>query len=175
MSFDDALAFCSWLREASGYVVALPTEAEWEHAARGTDRREYPWGAVGPTSRHACFGQDAMSGGPVGVGSCPDGRGPFGTLDQGGNVWEWCRDAWDELAYVKRAGSEATDPVVEAADPAVRVVRGGSWFFPAEDLRAAARARNEAKSRADDLGFRVLVQARFWPEETFIPRIRLEG
>jgi len=174
VSFEDALAFCRWLREVSGYEVTLPTEAEWEHAARGHDRREYPWGAAAPTSRHACFGLDAMSGGPVAAGTCLEGRGPFGTLDQGGNVWEWCRDVWDELAYVKRAGSEATDPVVEAGDPAVRVVRGGSWFFPAEDLRAAARARNEATIRADDLGFRVVVPARFWPAEVELPRVRIE-
>lgn|GEM_PF-6128287 len=108
------------------------------------------------------------------AGTGREGPGPRGATDRGGSVGDWCRDVRDELAQVWRAGSEATDPVIETGDPAVRVVRGGSWHFPAEDLRAAARARSEATNRAADLGFPVFVPARSWPAEGELPRVRIE-
>jgi formylglycine-generating enzyme required for sulfatase activity len=154
VSFEDAKEFCRWLGSVSGLAATLPSEAEWEYAARGTDGRDYPWGKH-PGASRACFGEDASTGRPAKVGAFPAGKGPFGTLDQAGTVWEWCLDVWDEMAYLKRAGKELVDPVVAAGEPGVQVVRGGSWFFPAEDLRAPFRGRNRAASRDDDLGFRV--------------------
>ena len=157
VSFQDAMEFCRWLGSASGLQITLPSEAQWEYSARGTDGRKYPWGKETPDASRACFGEDAATGGPAAVGSCPAGRGPYGTLDQAGNVWEWCLDTWDTMAYLKRSGQEPVDPVVTTGDRGVQLVRGGSWFFPMEDLRAAFRGKNEADSRDDDLGFRVAI------------------
>ena len=88
------------------------------------------------------------------VGSYSAGRGPFGTLDQAGNVCEWCLDTWDEAAYRKRANGEAVDPVVGKGEKELRVVRGGGWGDPAEVLQAAIRFRHDAGGRLDLLGFR---------------------
>ncbi len=74
----DAVAYCRWLSETGALAVTLPSEAQWEFAARGTDGREYPWGNEKPDSSRACY----RKGRPSSVGSYPAGRGPFGTLDQ---------------------------------------------------------------------------------------------
>lgn len=158
VSWDDAQAFCRWLGKAWGRSVLLPSDAQWEFAARGPEGREYPWGNEPPDASRACFDLDWEKDQPAAVGSYPAGRGPFGTLDQAGNVWEWCRDAWDEKASAKRAamGGEPLDPVVEG-DGSERVVRGGGWSNPAEYLRSAIRSRLPARDRYDEIGFRVAV------------------
>jgi formylglycine-generating enzyme required for sulfatase activity len=157
VSWDDAQAFCRWLETAWGRRVLLPTEAQWEFAARGTDGRAYPWGNEQPDATRACFGLDWQKGQPAPAGSYPAGRGPFGTLDQAGNSWDWCRDAWDERAYEKRVaqGGESLDPVVEGGAESERVVRGGGWAFPAGDLRSATRNKLPARFRLGNIGFRV--------------------
>lgn len=156
--FEDALAFCRWLEQESGLHFGLPTEAEWEYGARGSDGRRYPWGNDPPSAERACYEEDAMEGRPAKVGSYPSGRGPHGTLDQAGNVWEWCLDTWDPMAYLKRSRELALDPVVEDGQVGVQLVRGGSWFFPPEDLDATARGKNQRDKSADDLGFRVALR-----------------
>ncbi len=155
VSWEDAEVFCAWLARVSGKAVVLPSEAQWEFAARGPDAREYPWGNAAPGETLACFDLDFEKGQPAPVGSYPEGRGPFGTLDQAGNVWEWCLDVWDEKAYQKRAkGREPLDPVVSGEGEG-RVLRGGGCFSPAENLRAAYRDGSRARFRDDDVGFRV--------------------
>ncbi|MEO5340472.1 MAG: SUMF1/EgtB/PvdO family nonheme iron enzyme [Magnetococcus sp. MYC-9] len=150
----DAVAFCRWLSEgmARGLTCTLPSEAQWEFAARGMDGRPYPWGGEKPTKERVCFGLDLDSGKPVPVGSFPSGRGPFGHLDLAGNVWEWCRDGWSR-DYHRWVGQMPDNPVVTEGDG--RVVRGGSWFCPADGLRAAYRDRFPAGDRVGSLGFRV--------------------
>ena len=155
VSWHDATAFCQWLSQALGLAVDLPTEAQWEFAARGSDGREYPWGSEDPDSSRACFDLDYRKGQPAQVGSFPAGKGPFGTHDQAGNVWEWCRDVWAEDAYQKRSESELLDPITKEGDESVRVLRGGGWSNPAVGLRAASRSRYSASFRLDDVGFRV--------------------
>ncbi|MCP4660113.1 MAG: SUMF1/EgtB/PvdO family nonheme iron enzyme [bacterium] len=161
VSWEDAMAYCRWLSETSQMKFVLPTEAQWEFAARGTGGREYPWGNEKPDSSRACYGLDWDKDQPSPVGAFPAGRGPFGVLDQAGNVWEWCLDAWDDAAYEKRAkglgGEEAVDPCVEGDADSARSVRGGGWSYPAEFLRAAYRSRNPARYRNVNLGFRVAV------------------
>jgi formylglycine-generating enzyme required for sulfatase activity len=157
VSWEDAQAFCRWLGEAWGRPVLLPSEAQWEFAARGPESREYPWGNESPDATRACFGLDWEKGQPVPVGSYPAGRGPFGTLDQAGNVWEWCRDAYDEETYAQRAvrGEESLDPCVESDEASLRVLRGGGWGDPAGDMRAAVRGGDPAGDRVGGVGFRV--------------------
>src|SRR5688572_13554295 len=96
VSWDDALAFCKW---AGG---TLPTEAQWELAARGLEGRTFPWGEEEPDDEHAHFAQDWNSGGPSEVDRHPKGRGPHGHHDLAGNVWEWCLDGWRVDAHVAR-------------------------------------------------------------------------
>ena len=123
----------------------------------------YPWGDELPDSTRACFAAEK----PAKVGAYPAGQGPFGALDQAGNVWEWCLDVWNEKIYATRAkrGAEVVDPVVDTADTKEnqerRVLRGGSWRETTEEaavlLAAAFRSRHWLDVVLDSLGFRVVV------------------
>ncbi|MEO5327302.1 MAG: SUMF1/EgtB/PvdO family nonheme iron enzyme [Magnetococcus sp. THC-1_WYH] len=160
VDWDDAMAFCAWLSKESGRPILLPSEAQWEYAARGSDGRVYPWGDNDPTKELACFGLDRHKGKPELVGQYPAGRGPFGHLDLAGNVWEWCRDIWDEKAYEKRTGAvPIQNPVVSEGNRGWHPIRGGSWDVAADHLRAARRGRYLAGLRFDVLGFRVAAPA----------------
>ncbi len=152
--WQDAKLFCMWLSEISAYLIDLPTEAQWEFAARSEDNRLYPWGNEEPDSTRAHCASPGST--PLPVGSLPAGRGPFGTLDQAGNVWEWCRDVWHQTAYVTRERLTLDPFVDDAADAeALHVVRGGSFLSHPLYLRSAYRDRYRA-ILADDLGFRVV-------------------
>jgi len=157
VSWEDAQGFCRWLSGESSQKIILPSEAQWEFAARGTDGREYPWGNEPPDVTRARF--DVLQ--PAPVGSFPAGQGPFGTLDQAGNAWEWCRDAWDAKAYAQRAktGGEPVDPVEGkdlTGEGVVRVLRGGGrWIVSPVRLRAACRNGSPAGYRNVEVGFRV--------------------
>jgi formylglycine-generating enzyme required for sulfatase activity len=159
VSWEDAQAFCQWLGETWSRQVMLPSEAQWEFAARGPEGRKYPWGDEPPDATRACFGLDFEKGQPAAVGSFPAGKGPFGTLDQAGNVWEWCRDAWDEKDYARRTRSagETVAPVMKGDEGSTRVLRGGGWVYPSGNLRAAFRSWLPARYRYDFIGFRVAV------------------
>lgn len=120
VTWDDADAFCRWAGKR------LPTEVEWERAARGDDGRKFAWGSDWAESeaRANWFDGDAHPDGHAHVapvGSYPAGASPHGVLDLTGNVWEWVADP-----YVEHPGGDVPDPVPGA--PAYRVVRGGSWF-----------------------------------------------
>jgi formylglycine-generating enzyme required for sulfatase activity len=144
LSWEEALDYCQWAG------LELPSEAQWEAAARGSDQRPYPWGKKLPTPLHANF--DELRGSTTPVGAYPAGAGPYGTLDQTGNVWEWCIDPWSSQAY-RQIEEGQSDPVGEG-DEAVRSLRGGSWMSPAQDLHAAYRDRGTAKLRFNNQGFR---------------------
>jgi formylglycine-generating enzyme required for sulfatase activity len=149
VSWDDALAYCTW---AGG---TLPTEAQWEFAARGSQTRAFPWGNEEPDDRHAHFAQDWNSGGPCEVGLHPAGASPFGCQDLAGNVWEWCLDGWRDDAHMVRAGMR--DPVV-ASKGGVRPLRGGCWRSIAPKLQCSYRNWSHRVVRHVTIGFRLCVR-----------------
>jgi sulfatase modifying factor 1 len=151
---DDHPVMCvNWL-EAANYCKAvgkrLPTEAEWERAARGTDGRTYPWGNAAPTCKQVVM--HGCSDFTRAVGSRPAGASPAGAHDMSGNVSEWVGDWWAERAYSYRqlVSRNPTGP----SDGEVRVVRGGSFYESDSTLRTSYRYGVEPLARLSTLGFR---------------------
>lgn len=158
VTWPEARTFCQWLSAVSGHRVELPTEAQWELAARGLESWPYPWGGEEPDERRAHFGQSWESGTPLPVGSRPAGQGPYGHQDLAGNVWEWCVDAWDARAYRKRRSLTinpfgADEPANGGA--AGRACRGGGFGFLPRYLHSAFRLRLHPDEWNLCLGFRV--------------------
>ena len=154
VSWDDAVTFCRWLSQESGKMVRLPTEAEWEKAARGTDGRLYPWGNELPTDRLCNFGGRVRWTTPVGKYS-PYGDSPYGCVDMSGNVWEWCSTVWQEKAYSFQVQDEWTEAYLKQKGD--RVLRGGSWSHIVEKVRCAVRLRNPTNYGYGYYGVRVAV------------------
>jgi len=145
VSWKDATDFCSWLEKKTGLPFRLPSEAEWEKAAR--DR--YPWGGTPPDADLANFNKDHMMTLPV--GSFPKGASPFGVLDLAGNVWEWMAD-WYDPGFYRDSPREAPQGPESGSE---RVVRGGSWANGADLVRSANRSSEKPESRLNILGFRL--------------------
>jgi toxoflavin biosynthesis protein ToxD len=132
VSWDDAVAYCEWLTKITEDQYRLPTEAEWEKAARGSEGRQFPWGDGRPSNQSAIFGNTRIDS----VGSKRMDSSPYGIMDMAGNVAEWCSgNGYD--------GDQT------------KAVRGGSWRDTAFYLRCAARGAYRSGARRDDLGFRV--------------------
>ena len=147
MNWFEAVAFCLWLGDRLELQVFLPTEAQWERAARGTDGRRYPWNGE-LTPDHANY-NDTGIGTTTAVGIFPKGANPeTGVLDMSGNVLEWCRTKWRE-DYKGQS-----DERLEGTD--TRVLRGGAFLDAARSVRCAYRGRNSPRSRFRYLGFRVV-------------------
>jgi formylglycine-generating enzyme required for sulfatase activity len=163
VSWDDAAAFCRWLTQQEGIECRLPTEAEWERAARGVDGRHYPWGASGEVSPGGQWyanvgGKDRASWTRDGqryvapVGSYSDGASPSGALDMAGNVWEWCLDWYSSGYYAQGENRNPRGP----ADGKWRVYRGGSFANACSSARCCNRAAQKPGFVEASIGFRVV-------------------
>jgi len=160
----EAIKFCQWLSARTRKKYRLPTEAEWEYAARGTDGRKYPWGNYEGRGDLANFAdcntnfawsdRDIDDGYPETspVGAFPFGASAFGMEDMAGNVWEWCLDYYEPYRPA---------PKVNPRGPTTgnrRVYRGGSWKSRFNSLRTTVRGSNVPTFSCNDLGFRVVCE-----------------
>jgi formylglycine-generating enzyme required for sulfatase activity len=150
VSWTDAVAFCRWLSKETGQPFRLPTEAEWEKAARGADGRIWPWGDEPPDERRCNFALNEGDTTAVGRYS-PQGDSPYGCADMAGNVWEWCQSLSRSYPYQAHDGREA----VEEEGP--RVLRGGAFYVDQRRVRCAYRLRGNPNSWINAWGFRVVV------------------
>jgi formylglycine-generating enzyme required for sulfatase activity len=165
VSWPDALEYCRWLAKAiersssaspavrellrTGWRVTLPTEAEWEKAARGLDRRIYPWGNEPLPGRANVNGSSTT---PVGQFPCPEC--PYGLADMGGNVWEWTSSPYQPYPY------DPSDDRSNLSDDALWVIRGGGFTDDVRLARTTTRTGADPGARRAFIGFRVALSRR---------------
>jgi len=136
VSWEGANRYCQWLSKKTGKKYRLPTEAEWEYAAGGSEKRTFPWGNEKATPERANYDETRISG-TTPVCSFPKGKTADAVYDLAGNVWEWCAD------YNKRKEN-------------VRIIRGGSFGLPAESIAVNSRLEFNPKLRVANVGFRLV-------------------
>jgi formylglycine-generating enzyme required for sulfatase activity len=146
----EARAYCAWLSAQTGETFRLPTEAEWEAAARGEQGRRYAFGDDFDAARCNAFETHIRRTTPIGV--FPGGETSAGLLDMTGNTWDWTSSLFSDYPYNAADGREE----VNATSPALRVVRGGSWFSAPLSAHAAYHPAFAPDFRNDDVGLRVV-------------------
>jgi formylglycine-generating enzyme required for sulfatase activity len=178
----DALEYCRWLTEKlrswegtpeplahllrnESWIVTLPSEAQWEKAARSDDGRVFPWGDEFDPAK--CNMDETGIGDPSAVGMFVGGASPYGVLDLSGNVWEWTRSLWGE-DWEKPSFKYRYDPAdgrenLDAPDSVLRVLRGGAFGYDAGDVRCAYRLRYYPYGFLRDYGFRVVLVSPGFP------------
>jgi formylglycine-generating enzyme required for sulfatase activity len=195
VSWYDAMAYAQWLSEETGVELKLPTAAQWEKGARGTDQRTWPWGNEIPDGARANYadvnywnkyGEARVADKNVDdgyvetspVGSYPAGASPYGLLDMAGNVWEWCHDYYADDYYAESPHRNPLGPLEgRVGDDGVadRVNRGGgSWTDRSghltadggHNLRSAGRTGDGDNSSDDHMGFRLCIDGIPRPEHS---------
>jgi formylglycine-generating enzyme required for sulfatase activity len=155
VSWETASAYCRWLADRSGFNVVLPTEAEWEKAARGSDDRIWPWG--NEFSAGLCNCSESDRNDFCSVFEYSQGASPYGCMHMAGGVWEWCYDFYHPYSH---QWLTQVDPV-NLTPSRQRVVKGGSAFCTKEIVRPAGRDwTNSINQGGGDDGFRVAVRPR---------------
>jgi formylglycine-generating enzyme required for sulfatase activity len=160
----DAIKYCQWLSARERKRYRLPSEAEWEYAARGDDDRTFPWGETTGKGNLANFAdanttfawRDASVNDGFAetspVGAYPAGASPFGIEDLSGNVWEWCLDFYEPYKGGERANPRGPQRGAQ------RVYRGGSWKSRFASLKVTARGYNQPAYASNDVGFRIVCE-----------------
>jgi len=171
VSYWEAWYYCRWAGKD------LPTEAEWELAAKGPEDRLYPWGNVEPDSQHLLCNYDGQNPSEDGfmytapVSAFASGRSPFGCYNMAGNVWEWCKDYYDATQYSapcfsNRPGTEQAEANREFVNPTgtplgdMRVIRGGAYTSEIADCRTTVRRAVPANFHGMNIGFRGVLRIR---------------
>ena len=154
VSWNDAVEFCKWMSGRSRLQFWLPSEAQWEKAARGTDMRIYPWGDKPPKTDLVNFKESHIEK-TAPVNQFPGGSSPYGVMNMSGNVWEWCRDWYGEEYYKISPAQDPEGP----ANGMTRVKRGGSWDSNEWGIRCSYRNSSYGAYRDYNLGFRLMMAA----------------